>query len=179
METKLIRTLTLTKTWIGVCEKISNNFAFTQKQAEALLENKTARLIGELPFIAGCDEAERTSLTHLAVYLLAAESGRYVFDHCPADDKDIFNRLRLIMSFKGGDKSILAHGMSKLALQMICGYNRDREKDALSGEYNPLNSGAWDFETLKEQLLKTIIENPCLEIDEIMNSNDAIRDWWG
>ncbi len=173
-----METLTLTKTWINVCEKISESFAFTEEQHQALLENNTARLIAELPFIAGCDEAERTALTHLAVYFLAAGSGRFVFDHCPEDDGDIFNRLRLGMSFKGGDQSILTHGMSKLALQMLCGYNRDREKDLLSGEYNPLNSGAWDFETLENQLVETILENPCAELDEILTVEQAYFDWW-
>ncbi len=173
-----MKTITITKTWGTLCEKMSENFAFTEEQEEALLENKTARLIGELPFIANCEEAERTALTHLAVYFLAAGSGRFVFDHCPDDDDNIFNRLRLIMSFKGGNESIITHGMNKLALQMLCGYNRDREKDMLSGEYNPLNSGAWDFESIKEQLVENILENPCAEIEEIMSVQNAMTDWW-
>ncbi len=173
-----METLVITKTWVTLCEKISEAFDFTQEQEEALLENKTARLIGELPFIANCDEAERTALTHLAVYFLAANSGRFTFDHCPDDDDNIFNRLRLIMSFKGGNKSIIAHGMNKLALQMLCGYDRDREKDMLSGEYNPLNSGAWDFDIIKDKLLEEILNNPCAEIDEIMTIENAMFEWW-
>ncbi len=173
-----MRTLTITKTWVTLCDKIAANFAFTEEQYQNILENNTARLIGELPFIAECEEAERTALAHLTVYFLAAGSGRFVFDHCPEDDSDIFSRLRLIMSFKGGNRDILAHGMNKLALQMLCGYNRDREKDSISNEYNPLNSEAWDFEKLKAQLVDELLNNPCPEIDEIMTIEDAEIDWW-
>ncbi len=68
--------------------------------------------------------------------------------------------------------------MNKLALQMLCGYNRDREKDMINGEYNPLNSGAWNFEKLKNELVEAILNNPCPEIEEIMNIEDAFHTWW-
>ena len=64
----------------------------------------------------------------------------------------------MISHFQGGDKNIIEHGMDMLALIMLKGYKTSQETDAENGTYNPLNSGAWDYEA-SEKLLEAKIKN--------------------
>jgi hypothetical protein len=38
---------------------------------ERLRSNATARLVAAIPYVAGCDEPERTALAHLGTFVLA------------------------------------------------------------------------------------------------------------
>ena len=73
-----------------------------------------------------------------------------------ADDGDPLIRLERISHFIGGNRSVLDEGMARLGLAMPGGYQRDQGKDTASGEYNPLNAGIWDYDTI-EAMLKSRI----------------------
>jgi predicted N-acyltransferase len=154
-----------TARWESIVAMTAQTFRFTPEETIAFASCRTARLIGELPFIARCEDAERTALAHLAVYITALRGGRFVFDHSPEDNEDICSRLRLIMSFESGVPLVIEHGMKLLALIMVCGYNRDREKDEAEGFYNPLNDGSWDFAKISSILTARIkeISSPAIE----------------
>ncbi len=159
-------------------DRIGTTFGFSADELAAFSASRTVNLILSLPFIAGCADPERTALAHAAVYLLAIKGGQEPFDHCAEDDKAILARLRLISSFKGGDSKLLEKGMSLLALQMLCGYDRDRKKDQASNYYNPLNAGVWNFETEKAKLVTTIESITSEQIDTIMTTKDATVLLW-
>ena len=164
--------------WTRLTNQIDKTFRFTPEEFDRFTNNKVARLIGELPFIAGCEDAERTALAHLAIYITAIRGGRAIFDHTKDDNSDPLARLRLGMSFKGGSPDIINHGMHLLALVMLEGYKRDQGKDRLSGEYNPLNDGSWDYEAMKEKITSVCLQNPCGKIDEIISMEDSILVIW-
>lgn len=153
------------KDWNLTVGMVAQTFRFTAEETAAFAASKTAHLIAAIPYLAGCANADRISLAHLSVYITAIRGGREIFDHAPDDNADIMARLRLIMSFTGGDPATIEHGMSLLALIMVNGYRRHREKDALSGEYNPLNDGQWNFDAISNTLTKRIqeISNPDIE----------------
>ena len=48
--------------------------------------------------------------------------------------------------------------MDMLAFIMLKGYKASKEADAANGIYNPLNSGAWDYDAA-EKLLEAKIKN--------------------
>lgn len=165
--------------WLTLTTSIAESLRLTEDESRRLFESKTARLIGALPFLAGCDQAERTAISHLAVYRLSLEGAtRWTFDHTPEDDVDVMRRLACIASFQGGDPSVLGRGMRLLALQMVCGYARDQAKDTVTGEYNPLLSGVWDARSLVDGLVAEILDRPCPEMDGIMTVHDAQNYWW-
>lgn len=125
----------------------------SDEEASRFAANKVARLVGLLPFLAGCEEAERTALAHLATYVIAGRGGaRASFDHKPADDRDPLARLETISHFQSGDSRILEAGLRRLALCMVAGYRRDAEKDRAAGAYNPLAAGAWEGEAMVAKL---------------------------
>jgi len=72
----------------------------------------------------------------------------------------------------------LAHGTALLALIMLCGYDKSRNKDSLKGVYNPLNSGAWNFAEKKEELLSIINDNFCTEVDKELSVEKAMNRFW-
>jgi hypothetical protein len=166
--------------WLHLVDKIAATFRLTGDERKALESNPVARLIGELPYIAGCDEAERTALAHLTVYWLAAHGGRTAFDHSESDNGDPLTRLRLIGSFKGGDQAILAEGMRRLALVQLNGYHRDRAKDQQTGDYNPLNAGAWDYDAEYAKL--TTAGKPAAAmsaaLDAILPLDETVQGTW-
>ncbi len=157
-----------TRDWETVVGMMCQTFRFTPEETIAFSASPTARLIAALPHIAGCEDAGRTALAHLSVYLTAIRGGWEVFDHRPDDNGDILSRLRLIMTFKGGDPLVIEHGMKLLALIMVNGYNRYREKDDREGFYNPLNDGSWDFERISSDLTARIKEISAPAIEKLL-----------
>ena len=148
-----------------------------ESEARAFRNNKVAKLVGLLPFIAGCDDATRSSLSHLATFVIANRGrARRVFDHAPADDADPMARLRTIADFKGGDPAALEQGMARLALCMTSGYRRDAEVDRLTGEYNPTDSAS--FEAAVHASAATIAAGIASDIDEILSTSDAYKGIW-
>lgn len=150
-----------------------------ESEARAFKNNKVAKLVGLLPFAAGCDDAMRFSLSHLATFVIANRGrARRVFDHAPADDADPLARLRTIADFKGGDPALLEEGMARLALCMVSGYRRDAEVDRLTGEYNPVNDGAVDS-TMAAASSRSIPDSagPTV-IDSILTEDDAFQAFW-
>lgn len=168
-----------TSQWINLSAALAETFRLTEPEAQRLFESKTARLIAALPYLAGCDQPDRTALTHLAVYVMAARGAtRWTFDHNAEDDVDPFRRLASIGSFQGGDPIVLGRGMRLLVLQMVCGYARDMAKDTVTGEYNPLLAGSWDATAMIQGLVAEILDRPCAEMDGIMTVHDAQSYWW-
>lgn len=172
------KTLTVMDHWSFARSMTAETFRMTESEIASFSQSKVATLIGTLPFIAGCDESMRTSLAHLAIYITGIRGGRHVFDHTTSDDADVFARLRLGMSFKGGDQNKIDHGMNLLALTMLCGYERDRQKDFLSGDYNPLNALSWDFTAIHDNLKNKITAHEYPEIDGILSLEEAVKANW-
>ncbi|MDR1325526.1 MAG: hypothetical protein LBK00_05770 [Treponema sp.] len=154
--------------WDMLCTCVAETFRFTSQERADFALNGTAKLIAALPFTAGCEEAERTALAHLAIYMTELRGGRTIGDHTLRDNASPFARLRLLSSFKGGDQDILDHGMSKLALVMLTGYERSQEEDRQRHQYNPLNAGAWDAAALRQELTKRLHAHPCAFLDSIL-----------
>jgi hypothetical protein len=154
--------------WDMLCTCVAETFRFTDQERADFALNRTAKLIAALPFAAGCEEAERTALAHLAIYMTELRGGRTIGDHTLRDNVSPFARLRLLASFKGGDKDILDHGMSRLALVMLASYERSQEEDRLKHQYNPLNAGAWDAAALRRELNARIHAQPCESLDSIL-----------
>ena len=159
--------------WEMLCKCVEETFRFTDQERKDFARNGTAKLVAALPFAARCEEAERAALAHLAIYLTELRGGSCVGAHTPQDNASPFTRLRLLSSFKGGDKEILDHGMSRLALAMLDGYERSQEEDRRRHQYNPLNAGAWNAAALRQELNKRVHAQPCEALDNI----PAITSW--
>ena len=153
--------------WIDVSGRVKVLFNFGIEKSNWLLSCRTARFIAAIPYLAGCDKARETSFSHLAIYCMSNdESGKDVFLHNESDDSDIFSRLRPISNFISGDRRIIDCCMSLLALNMICNYNKDADHDKLIGKYNPIAGGLWDFDSIYNELTRTIDANITPEISE-------------
>lgn len=163
--------------WSHLCDCVAETFRFTDVEMSAFAENRTAKLIGAIPFVAGCEEPERTALTHLALYVTELRGGAAILGHIPADNASIFRRLRFIAGFSGGDTAVINHGMTWLALIMLVGYERSRDADARNHVYNPLNDGSWDAESLKAKLVESLKTAPCEALDAILNEGEAPFTW--
>jgi len=167
----------LEKCFDEVFGAVAQTFRFTAKEQEWISNSEVARLIAAIPFVAGCEDAKRTSLAHIAIYLTDLRGGDAIFSHTKEDNASIYSRLRLISSFKGGNEAVIHHGMTLLALVMLEGYAHSKDYDAEHTQYNPLNDGAWNYEEVKHSLTSDIMENPCDELDAIMPIQNRRRDF--
>jgi hypothetical protein len=163
--------------WETLCDSAAETFRFTTREKADFAGSRTARLIAAIPFVAGCDEPERTALAHLAVYMTELRGGSSIGDHTPADNVSPFARLRLLASFKGGDPDIIRHGMSQLALVMLAGYERSREADLRQSVYNPLNDGSWDADAMRLALDRDVRACPCATLDGILPEVYGLGEW--
>lgn len=166
--------------WAELVDRLSVVFRISPSRKNHILNNKVMKLTAAIPFAAGCRNPMRVSLSHLAVYLLAATpgGGKEIFQHGFHDNEDLFTRLERISHFDGGDEVIINKGMSMLALAMLEDHKSDAEKDRAEGKYNPINSGFWDYDKLFAELRKKIFSVPCKSLDSIMNINKGVPGYW-
>ncbi len=164
--------------WPEIAEAVGRSFRMDEEERARFHDKPVARLIAAIPFLAGCDQPTRTAVAHLGTYILSVRETKPFFNADPSDDGDILDRLRLIMNFRGGDAAIIDRGMALLALTMIVDYKRDTQIDAAMGKYNPVASGAFDYDIIHDDLVRRIKAVDCPAMDEIYNSTASIREVW-
>mgnify|MGYP007101844445 CR=1 FL=1 len=151
--------------WDSIALETAKVFRLSKKETEQLYKSNTAKIIAILPFVAKCNEPERTAIAHLVLYEAEIRGFQKYCSHQPYDDADIFNRLAFISTCEGGNPAIIEHGMNMLAYIMLEGYNRSKDKDLKNGVYNPVASGKWNYMQLKKKLMTKINEIICPDLD--------------
>lgn len=164
-------------TWPELVAAIADSFRLSDEERGRFAHNAVAKLIGAIPFLAGCGAPERTALDHLSTYLLACRDGARFFHASPEDDVEVMRRLDRIATFSGGDRMIVDRGMNLLALCMLGDYQRDIDEDR-DRKYNPVASGAFDYDLEVARLQRRIAEVNSPDMDEILSADDAVRTWW-
>lgn len=151
--------------WDYFVDEISNVFRFTKEERNRFENSYTAKIIATIPYEAECKNPERTAIAHLCIYVAELQGFQKYYAHLPSDDDNVFNRLFRISTFEGGNQEIINHGMNILALIMIEGYRKSIEKDKANNVYNPFVSGKWNYQSLKNKMIRNInkIEVPNLD----------------
>jgi hypothetical protein len=165
-------------TWAEISDRVALAFRMTEEEKRSFAEGRIARLIAAIPFLAGCEEAERTAVAHLGTYLLSIKETKSCFNAQPGDGVSALERLRLISGFKGGDARIIERGLCLLALNMVSDYKRDIEEDAALGKYNPIAAGDWDYKDTVVDLEYRIISIECEEMEEIAPMVSIPMSYW-
>jgi hypothetical protein len=165
--------------WAEISDRVGEAFRMTAEEKKSFAEGRIARLIAAIPFLAGCEEAERTAVAHLGTYVLSLRETKGYFNARPGDDAGALDRLRLISSFKGGDARIIERGLCLLALNMVSDYKRDIEEDAALGKYNPIAAGAWDYKDTVVDLEYRILSIECEEMEAIAPMVAIPMGYWG
>lgn len=167
--------------WLSLAHDVSESFRLTEQEYDRFVCSPTARLIGLLPQFAGTETPKRDGCSNLAVYLMSIRTTKAYYAHQPCDDRDVFARLHDIMNFNGGDRNILEKGMSLLALMMLNDYKRDQREDREASKYNPIDSGAWDYDTIRRSLLGKAGDDCGMGgegIDEILTVSQTAVEMW-
>ncbi len=165
--------------WKSLSGIMVDSMRMTEGETLRFQANTVAKLIGLLPFMAHCDDPERTALSHLATFVIAGRGeSRRVFDHSPADDVEPLARLRTISDFKGGDDATIERGMALLCLCMISGYERDIELDSRLQRYNPLSSGGWNIAETRGRLDVVLYRSTDAVMDLVMTEDGAMKVYW-
>ena len=165
-------------TWIRISSMVADAFRLTGEERDRFGSSRIARLVAAIPYLAGCDDAERTALAHLSTLVLASRpSTRNAFDHAPSDDPDPMERLRTIADFKGGDPAILKKGMLTLCCAMLRGYIQDADADRATGYYNPFVQGALR-ETRIDGMEALAASIPMPEMESLMIGFEGEPGWW-
>jgi len=165
--------------WDNVLARAGVVLNFGIEKKEQIRNSKMARFIAAVPYLAGCNKALESSFSHLMIYLLSFDdSAKYIFFHKPEDDRDIYSRLFPIKNFSGGNRDIIQCCMDLTALCMLSNYKKDMEEDRAIGKYNPLNNGAWNYDTLSKQLIDNIDKIITSEISAVYTKEDAIKGYW-
>ncbi len=172
-----------TKSFQMEYEKIVNMasdlFGLTPAEKQRMTENLISQIVVKLPFLAKCKNPERTALAHIIItYAASHTSCKSIFLHTLADDESIFSRLECINQFEGGDHRIIKSGMNLLALLMLSDHRNDRLADMADNKYNPVSSGAWKIDDLREQLLREIREYNCPEMAYLPGDDDVRQANW-
>jgi len=154
--------------WTQISSDVADAFRMDESERAWFAEKRIAKLIAAIPFLAECEDAERTAVAHLGTYLLSIRETKKYFNAKPEDSESISERLRLGMSFKGGNPEIIDRAMSLIALVMIWDYRRDAEEDVFLRKYNPVSMGDFDFEMNVTALEEKIKRIPCPEMDRIL-----------
>jgi hypothetical protein len=154
--------------WQELSSRVAQAFRMTEEESDRFQAGSIAKLIAAIPFLAGCEDAERTAVAHLGTYLLSIRETKPYFSARAEDSTSVLERLRLGSSFKGGDRRIIERGLCLLALNMVSDYQRDLGEDAALGKYNPIAAGAWDYKDTVADLQWKILNTECAEMEEIL-----------
>ena len=180
LETSVVGTRLFSESrWAEISDRLSEAFRMTAEEKEWFCEGRIAKLIAAIPFLAGCEDAERTAVAHLGTYLLSTRETKRYFNAQPEDKASVLERLRLGSNFKGGDARIIEKGLCLLALNMVSDYHRDLDEDARLGKYNPIAAGAWDYKTVVADLEYRIVCVDCQEMDELAPIGAIPMSFWG
>jgi hypothetical protein len=164
--------------WMEISDRVAGAFRMTPDERERLSQGRIAKLIAAIPFLAGCEDAERTAVAHLGTYLLSTRETKCYFNARSEDGASVLERLRLGSNFKGGDARIIEKGLCLLALNMVSDYKRDIEEDERLGKYNPIAACAWNFEDTVVDLEYKIVSVVCEEMDKIAPIDAIPLDFW-
>ena len=159
--------------WSYLLTEISKVFSLNSKEIEILSNSTTAKIIATIPFESNCKEPERTAIAHLCLYIAELKGFQKYCSHNKEDDADIYNRLAFISTFEGGNYQIIEHGMAILALIMIEGYKKSKQKDEKAGVYNPLVSGTWNYQSIKNSLVWKINKLSVPNLDILLPKADV------
>lgn len=165
--------------WDKLSDIASDSLRMTDGESARFRSSRVARLVGLLPYLAGCEDAERTALSHLATLVIAGRGeARRAFDHCPADDVEPLARLRTISDYKGGDETILSRGLALLGLCMAVGYRRDAEADRLLGAYNPVLKAPETAGEAEATLRQALAAGAPNDADAVLSLAEAEKGYW-
>ena len=156
--------------WNYLVDEVSKVFKFDEEEKYQFENSNTARIIATIPFEANCNEPERTAIAHLCLYVAEKRGFQKYCSHLPSDDSDFFNRLAFISTFDGGNREIINHGMNILALIMLEGYKISSKQDRNNNVYNPILSGVWNYQSIKNKLLWEINKIEVPNFDWIFTS---------
>lgn len=165
-------------TWEGIFEPVARAFRMSDEEKALFHDSPIARLLAATPFLARCEDAERTACVHLGAYFLSIREPKPFFNARPDESGTVFDRLRLLADFKGGDARVIDKGLCLLALNMVCDYQRDVEEDRAKGKYNPVGAGAWDYKEIVADLEYRIMTVECPEMDKIASITEMPMAWW-
>ena len=164
--------------WIELLDRITTVFKIDKVRRNQLNSNPVFRLVAALPYLAGCDEPQRTSLSHMATFILAADDAtRDVYAHNFQDSSDLRRRLEPISHFTNGHPRIIERGMQLLTLAMLSDHLHDAESDKALNKLNPIVAGHWDAVGMMSRIRRNLAMNPCPEMDEILNPDQAPSFW--
>ncbi len=144
-----LSTITFETHWDDIAEQVSSAMNLSTERRLRLFNNQIARHIVLIPYISGSLSPSRDACSCLSIYLLSiSPETKHLYSHTPTDDSDPFQRLLHLMTYSSGDEKIQRAGIALLIMNMIHGYTRDRDRDRLTGKYNPIVSGVWDSEKI-------------------------------
>ena len=164
-------------TWLETTDHVAREFGLADRSVCALRAKNIARLIGAIPFLAGCENPERTAIANLSHYVMSCGVGKELYAASPGNSTDVFGRLAPAR-YVGGDSAIIRKGMSLIALNMLSDYRRDVELDASIGKYNPIGAGDWNYDEKLDELLTSISAVDSPEMDDIVEVHTIMNSLW-
>lgn len=87
-------------------------------------------------------------------FIYACEGARKYFNHQMEYDCDLFSRISLLYIVPSGNHAVIDKGRILLELIMIQDHMTDRDADSRNGKYNPVASGAWEYDRIRNELIK-------------------------
>ena len=163
--------------WKAIFARVATVMRLTPEERRAYESHSIAQLIGAIPYFAECENPDEVAEHNLTLYLASCGPATPMFFHRPEHDSSVYARLSAAR-YDGGDERVILKGMSMLALNMLCDYERDIALDASMGKYNPIGAGVWDFESLHDELVETIdsVESP--ELESLISRHEVMNAFW-
>ncbi|MFW5880556.1 MAG: hypothetical protein ACOCU9_02880, partial [Spirochaetota bacterium] len=153
-------------TWSALVDHVADEFGLEKRGRSALRAKEIAKLIGAIPYLAGCDDPQDLAPANLRHYVASCGAFKKLYAATPENSAETLGRLAPL-HYNGGDEAVIRRGMSLIALNMLADYKRDVELDRSLGKYNPIGAGDWDYDEKLCELLRNIDAVDCPDMDDI------------
>ena len=159
-------------TWDKVLEALQ---LVNKDIAAELKDNKIARHIASVSFVANSTNPARYAVSNVLTYYAALKL-KDIFGHNKSDDADFGARLDALY-FGDGDVSVIETGVNLLKVVTINNHKKDKDDDVAFGRHNPIASGAWTTASTTE-LSDILASDPNIKL---YDSADYLTNapWWG
>jgi hypothetical protein len=165
--------------WKTIVKQVQVAMNLSDEEATKVENHKLVRMFGLLPSFAGCPNPVGTGFLNVTVYLAERKGGRDLFLHNQEHDSDILSRLQPFRNIMcQGDQAVVEKGLSLASLVMLKDYKEDVQTDTQNRKYNPIASGAWDFDQVRGRLVSTVKKVRTRRLDAVFALSMVVMTWW-
>lgn len=141
--------------WQELQTYVIKSTSLNNQEQELLSQSLVAKILGAIPYLAGCDNPDQLAVLEVSLYIVAMRN-KELFSH--REKQTIRERINtgFLSPLREGDPNIVDFGLTLLELISLNDHKSDLTSDLLNEHSNPLTDGNILYFPSKQILIKKL-----------------------